>query len=611
MTIDLTTARNRIMQYYDLLYHANPQHADLEDIQNWNNQCVDYFIVLNKQGNNYNYMKTIQASFHEFIELVPQVTESQLGSQTFIDSLLNASLSETKSAFEKLEFNLNFFRQLNYFSDNIVAIGANGSGKTSLANSLRENLNHNGLVISAQRVLFIPELDSLPSHKIAEEKWLAMNKKSRTFKDFEDFLEIKEEFGYVLGNLIAKHYKNALNYYQNSIGGQSVTNSFQSELETALRIWNTIFDYRSLELSEDLNLRVHVKNDQTYEPIKMSEGEKSSLYLICQVIQAPKDGFVIIDEPEMYLHKTIITKLWDQLEACRKDCIFIYLTHDLDFATSRTDAKKVWLKSFIYPLKWDIQEIPNNEIPESLFFELLGSRKNILFCESEKGQIDEKVFKILFPQYTIVPVESCRNVINFTKAYNKIPIVNTRAFGIIDSDYHDPDVLNRYAKCDVYNFQMAEIENIFLQEDFLKDISEKLYVDDVALERLKESVLNELEKDKVMQASKYISSRINDYFKDSHIHEGQNMQEVHANYEEFKDKIEIEAWFSERLSLIEQIINSKDYSRAISIYNNKGLKKLTSRHMKIQSLTDYSLKHLASNQKAKDIIKKVFPQQLL
>ena len=97
-----------------------------------------------------------------------------------------------------------------------------------------------------------------------------------------------------------------------------------------------------------------ISSNTPYPAHQMSDGEKVTLYLIDHILQAPKSGFIIIDEPEMYLHKTILKKLWDILESERQDCIFIYLTHDLDFATSRT-AKKVWIKNLNYPDNWEIE----------------------------------------------------------------------------------------------------------------------------------------------------------------------------------------------------------------------------------------------------------------
>lgn len=87
---------------------------------------------------------------------------------------------------------------------------------------------------------------------------------------------------------------------------------------------------------------------------------------------APEKALIIVDEPEGYLHESIINKLWDILEKLRSDCVFIYLTHDLTFASSRR-GNKFWMKNFTYPDNWEIVTITENEIPESLLMEILGS----------------------------------------------------------------------------------------------------------------------------------------------------------------------------------------------------------------------------------------------
>src|SRR5690606_32503484 len=131
--------------------------------------------------------------------------------------------------------------------------------------------------------------------------------------------------------------------------------------------------------------------------------------------------------------------------------------------TSRT-AKKVWIKNFNFPNNWDIENIPDNELPENLLLELLGSRKNILFCEGKKGSIDEKIYNVLFPNFTITPVESCFDVINYTKSFNKLPNMTTKAFGLIDSDHHGNERLKALEPANIFSFSMTEPENLFLDE---------------------------------------------------------------------------------------------------------------------------------------------------
>jgi hypothetical protein len=108
--------------------------------------------------------------------------------------------------------------------------------------------------------------------------------------------------------------------------------------------------------------------------------------------------------------------------------------------------------------------------------ELLGSRKNIYFCEGKKGKIDEKIYNILFPNFTITPVDSCFDVIHYTKAFNKIPNVTTKAFGLIDSDYHTPERLSALGPKCIFSFSMSEVENLLMDETFLKILAKQLFL---------------------------------------------------------------------------------------------------------------------------------------
>jgi energy-coupling factor transporter ATP-binding protein EcfA2 len=131
-----------------------------------------------------------------------------------------------------------------------------------------------------------------------------------------------------------------------------------------------------------MNLTLSAENIDEYAANFMSDGEKVVLYIVGQVLTAPENCFIIVDEPEIFLNKNILNKLWYKLETLKSDCKFIYLTHDLDFAIDRQYAYKYWIKSYTKE-NFDFSEIENNEIPEKLTMELLGSQKNILFCEGK------------------------------------------------------------------------------------------------------------------------------------------------------------------------------------------------------------------------------------
>lgn len=119
----------------------------------------------------------------------------------------------------------------------------------------------------------------------------------------------------------------------------------------------------------------------------MSDGERVIFYLIGQCLAARENGILVIDEPELHLHRVLQSRLWDAVESERADCLFVYLTHDLDFAVTRVNATKIWLKSYENN-RWDWHLVPENEdIPERLLLEILGSRKPILFVEGDRKSV--------------------------------------------------------------------------------------------------------------------------------------------------------------------------------------------------------------------------------
>lgn len=514
--------------------------------------------------------------------------------------------------YDQLNFNIDFFKKIGFFNNNVVAIGANGSGKTSLSNKFKNYLQNNGVVISAQRILLVPSFDSIsnPVKTASELKDSQLRDKSNKKKD--EFRYLQQEFSVVLKNLLADNISVGNSYRKKAIGlakaGKPIENPRFTNLDITFQIWNSLIEHRTIESKDGINITAYSDDGRSYPAIQMSDGEKVMLYLIAQVLQAPSQGFIVVDEPEMYLHKTILKKLWDILETEREDCLFIYLTHDLDFATSRTTAKKIWIKSFTHPDKWEIEDIPTDEIPETLLFELLGSRKNILFCEGIKGSIDERVYSILFPELTIMPVGSCFDVINHTKAFNKISNVNTRAYGLIDSDHHDSTRLDKLKESDIYSFKVAEIENLFLDSKFLKILANQLLIGEENIELIKLDVIKELEKLKEVQASNYVSTKVNYYFTDSDVSKGNEFSQLENNYQEFLEKISIKDWYDKRIQELNDMIDNKSYDEIIISLNHKGIRNIASKHLKISEFTDRSIKLLKNSDEAKESLIEYFPE---
>lgn len=525
------------------------------------------------------------------------------------------------SYFSQKTFGL--FKAIGFVNTNVVLIGANGSGKTMFANSIRSELEQteNGIVIPAQKILIFPTYSHIPTYQHAYSVY--NNREKETLDDKQTFTasqdndipygliktygsEMKLLLSTLLGDWIARRTQYCSSLKTGEIADPS---KFRSRLDEVIEIWNDLIGHRKLFCDDSCNLKIKTDKEE-YPAYKMSDGEREIFYVVGRVLLAKASALIIIDEPELHLHKSILNKLWDKLEQCRNDCMFIYLTHDIDFAATRS-AKKCWLKSYTSGIRedWDVEPIPEDIIPEALLMKLLGSRKRILFCEGREQSLDYQIFEVLFPNYTIVPVASCKDVINYTRAFNKIETKYAEATGIIDTDFRTTEQLAKLSGENVFSYDVAEIENLFMLEDFIKGFAEyKKETCDVDI--IKDRVLKQFEQDIDLQASLYVTQKINTRFNESHLKNGKTKDEVKQFFSDFTSEIDIDKWFNERLGELRAIISNKDYAKAIRFYNNKGLHSIVEKCLGISSYGKKSLDFLKKSEEAQMVLRKSFPAEL-
>lgn len=514
-------------------------------------------------------------------------------------------------------------KAIGFVSSNVVLIGANGCGKTTFANSIREELENTetGIVLPAQKLLIFPTFTFLPTYTSAydaynqrqrdslDDKFTFNAEKSDDFP-YEITKKYGSELGILLSALLGERFAKRNHYCSEVKSGDTVdTTRFRSALDEVMDIWNELIDHRELFCDDSGNLQIRYE-DSPYPAYRMSDGEREILYVVGRVLLAKRSSLIIIDEPELHLHKAILNKLWDRLEQKRKDCMFIYLTHDIDFASTRS-AKKCWLKSYIPGAtdEWDLEPIENSIIPEPLLMKLLGSRKRILFCEGKNKSLDCQVFEELFPDFTIVPVESCKDVIDYTRAFRRIENKYAEAYGVIDSDFRTKEQLEKLATEKVFSYNVAEIENLFLIEGFLKEFAD-YKKEQCNLPVIKSRILALFQKDIDLQASLFVSQKINYLFKESHVKNGKTKDEVNRAFLDFTSQIDVEKWYDDRHNELMEIVSNNDYEKAIRVYNNKGLHSVVEKEFGISSYNNRALAFLKNSEVAKAILRSVFPSDI-
>ena len=528
----------------------------------------------------------------------------------------------TNSFFVSRTFYL--LKAIGFTNSNVVLIGANGCGKTTFANSIRDELerSNNGIVIPAQKLLIFPSYSSLPAFNTSindyetRQRAVLDDKQTYTAAKNDDHpysiaKEYSEELRILVSALIAERLEKRNEYCSNVEEGSTVHRAdFSSTIDEVIRIWNSLIEHRTLVCDNSCNLIIRY-DDKEYPAYRMSDGEREIFYIVGRVLLAKESSLIVIDEPELHLHKAILNKLWDMLERIRKDCMFIYLTHDVEFAASRV-AKKCWLKSYTRFLgeHWEIEPIHESSIPEELLLKLIGSRKKILFCEGKKGSLDSQIFEVLFPEYTVTSLQSCKDVINFTRAFNKIPNKYVEAYGIIDRDFRTEEQLNTLSGDNVYSYDVSEVENLFMIKEFIIGFA-KYKKENCDFDNIQTKVIESLNRNKEQQASTYLSQQINYKLKEGeHLRNGKNKNEVKELLEHLLSNIDIDGWYNERILKINKIINANDYQEAIKIYNNKGIHSIIEKALGISSYNLKALMYLKESIEAQQLLRSYFPTNI-
>ena len=509
-------------------------------------------------------------------------------------------------------------RSIGFAQRNTVVVGPNGSGKTTLANCFTSTIRQStGIVIPAQKLLFIPRIIGIPMPEEVDRTYDSYQSSPRNTKTTYDYRN-SSNFPFDIVRLVGDEMQNVILKFTadiqrvktsvfHAVRSEQATNS-HTKADTAMEIWNELLMERKLVLDAEDHFAVEYRGSR-YAAYMMSEGERNILYLIGRVLFAPNDGYIIVDEPELYLHKTIVNKLWDRLERERSDCRFIYLTHDLDFAVTR-NAQKCWIRQFNYPNQWDIMPIEGSDIPEDLLMRILGSRKKILFCEGTKDSLDVKFFEILFPNYTIIPAGSCEEVISYTRAFNRYPNRLADAFGIIDRDVRPQSQIDAFKADRIYSYDVAEIENLFMVEDFLNAFVQYYHFEpqfDVGA--IKQKVIDAFRPQIDKHALDYVTASINFYYREQRLHTAKTFTDLQTTYDAFKAKIDINAIYVERKNYLTEVCDRGDYATVLRLANNKGFSSIVAVMLGMKVFQSKALEFLQQTDAVK-YLRGLFPTEL-
>lgn len=478
-------------------------------------------------------------------------------------------------------------------SNSVIIVGANGAGKSKLGAWIEQKNFEKVHRIAAQRGISFNKNIPLKNYNEAENllfygeseirhSLFSMHKGNRwgwnegaayTTKMIMDFeyalaallaLNTKEEHDYVvLAKEAEKHQ-------------QPYPVSPTTVIEKLINIWDEVLPQRTLFLEDSKFYASFTKEgkDTKYSATEMSDGERAVLYLAAQVLCVPKDKILVMDEPELHLHPSIMNRLWRALERYRSDCLFIYITHDLQFASMHNHAEKIWIKEYDGQ-NWKLQKIESENLPEELLLEILGSRKNVIFVEGESNSYDTQLYTELYPNYLIVPCGGCSQVISRTKAFRNNPeLHDCEVYGIIDRDFRSEHEIKKYKSKGIYTINVAEVENLFLVEELIKLMAEQFGENvDTAFHNVKQFVIDVRFSNQINgQICESVVAEIKYRLSSAEISKAGETK-AKESLESVLSSIDYDQIKSEQEQKFQQVLNSGNYKEVLKAFNKKDLSK--------------------------------------
>lgn len=435
--------------------------------------------------------------------------------------------------------------------DSLVIIGANGAGKTRFTRAVIDSLGPRAARISTLEALY--------------------NRDSDGHTPLDD----------LLGRLMQDEMINLIGYKLALADGRNASLR-HTLLDRVIALWQSVFPGNRVLIDSGRILfsRGFANSDETaadtYGARRLSDGERAVLYCAGAVLYAPKGSVIFVDSPELFLHPTLTSSLWNRIEESRPDCAFCYTTHDPEFAASRNGADILWVRDCDPAAPaWDYTLMPTGDgLPPELYMTLVGTRKPVLFIEGDsRHSIDAKLYPLIFPDHTVRSLGSCNKVIEAVRTFNDLSSFHKLdSTGIVDRDRRDASEVEYLRGKNIMVPEVAEIENMLLLEDIVRAMAEAGGKDpDHAFRHVRNTIISLFRADLSEQAMLHTRHRVKrtmEYRVDTRCRDAATLEK---HLRDLTAEINPRGLFEKFRDEFDRYVRNADYPAILRVFNQKSM----------------------------------------
>ncbi len=454
-------------------------------------------------------------------------------------------------------------------SGTVVIIGANGAGKTRFATRLGDDLGPKAFRLSALNGLFIRESAEDASEAI-DTLYEAMAGSAPEWEHRE-----ASQLERLLSMLMHDELVNLVAYKVRRTEDPTAE-LLPSKLDCFIEVWQDIFPESRILTESGRMLFAKGLDPDAYSAIRLSAGERAVIYYISALLYAPADSVVMVDNPDIFLHPSIMQTVWNRLEQMRPDCLFVYTTHDLEFAGSRTGAATIWVRDFDAAARtWNYDLLPSSQgIPDEVYLAIIGSRKPIIFIEGDSERsIDAKLYPLIFKDYTVKSMGSCNKVIEATRSFNDLAAFHhLDSHGIVDRDRRDAGEVSYLRRKKIFVPEVAEIENILMLEEVIRTVATECgRSEDKIFNKVRHTILALFKTSMASQALQHTRHRVKRFMEYRTDGRFSDIDMLERHIRQITTELNPRGLYEKYMSEFGSYVRSGDYDAVLRVFNQKSM----------------------------------------